>query len=140
MGALATGGGGEVLVDTNVVSELMRVAPAPKVGAWAAGQARFDLSVITLEEIHFGLAVRRSARLERWLEDFVARYCDVLPVNNRIARRSAELRAEAVDRGRQRTQADMLIAATAAEHDLVLVTRNERDFEGCGIRVHNPFR
>jgi len=129
-----------MLVDTNVVSELIRVAPAPKVSAWAAGQARFDLSVVSLEEIRYGLAVRRSARLEHWFEDFITRYCDVLPVTSRIARRSAELRAEAGDRGRQRTQADMLIAATAAEHDLALVTRNERDFEGCGIRVHNPFK
>jgi predicted nucleic acid-binding protein len=128
-----------MLVDTNVVSELMRVAPAPKVSEWAAGQARFDLSVISLEEIRFGLAVRRSARLERWFEDFVARYCDVLPVNARIAGRSAELRAEAATLGQPRAQADMLIAATAAEHDLVLVTRNVRDFEGCGIRVYNPF-
>ncbi|HEX2879626.1 MAG TPA: PIN domain-containing protein, partial [Polyangiaceae bacterium] len=70
----------------------------------------------------------------------VTKYCDVLPVNARIARRCAELRSEAVSRGQQRTQADMLIAATAAEHDLVLVTRNERDFQGCGIRVCNPFR
>ena len=54
--------------------------------------------------------------------------------------RAAELRAEASSRGHSRTQADMLIAASAAEHDLVLVTRNERDFQGCGIRIHNPFK
>lgn len=129
-----------MLVDSNVVSELMRAVPAPHVGAWAAGQTRFDLSVMSLEELHYGLATRRNARLERWLEHFVVAYCNLLPVTARIARRGAELRAEAAGRGRPRSQADMLIAATAAEHDLVLVTRNEGDFAGCGIRVHNPFK
>jgi predicted nucleic acid-binding protein len=118
----------------------MRAVPAPSVGAWAAGQARFDLSVMSLEELHYGLTARRNVRLERWLEHFVATYCNMLPVTARIARRGAELRAEGAIRGRPRSQADMLIAATAADHDLVLVTRNERDFQGCGIRVYNPFK
>jgi len=128
-----------MLVDTNVVSELMRPAPDANVAAWAARQARFALSVISLEEVFYGLGVRKNARLSDWFERFVATHCDVLPVSLRVARRCAGLRAELSKKGRLRTQADLLIAATAAEHDLVLVTRNERDFSGCGIRVLNPF-
>lgn len=128
-----------MLVDTNVVSELIRPLPDARVSAWAAAQVRFDFSVISLEEVLYGLSVRKSARISRWFEQFVMSYCDVLPVTPPIARRCAELRAELSKKGRPRTQADMLIAATAAEHGLVLVTRNERDFSGCGIRVLNPF-
>jgi predicted nucleic acid-binding protein len=75
----------------------------------------------------------------RWFETFVGDYCEILDVTPRVARRAAELRAVLGARGTPRTQADMLIAATAAEHDLVLVTRTARDFIGCGIRVLNPF-
>jgi predicted nucleic acid-binding protein len=128
-----------MLVDTNVVSELMRPVPEPRVSAWAATQTRFELSVVSLEEILYGLSLRKSARLARWFDAFVVEHCDVLPISVGIARRCAELRASLRAKGRTRIQADMLIAATAAEHDLVVVTRNERDFSGCGIRVLNPF-
>lgn len=128
-----------MLVDTNVISELMRPAPNPKVSAWAATQASFDLSVISVEEVLYGLALRRSARLQRWFDDFVSDHCQVLPVTLRIARRAGELRAALAARGHPRTQADLLIAATAAEHALVIATRNERDFTDCGVRVLNPF-
>lgn len=127
------------LVDTNVVSELMRPRPHAAVLAWAEGEERFAISVIALEEIWFGLAARRSARLERWIRDFVADCCEVIPVTAAVARRCAELRASLRQRGHLRTQADMLIAATAYEHDLSLVTRNVRDFEGCGVRLVDPF-
>jgi len=66
-------------------------------------------------------------------------YCDVFPVTVEIARRCGAMRARLRAAGALRTQADMLIAATALEHDLVLVTRNERDFDGCGLRLVNPF-
>lgn len=63
----------------------------------------------------------------------------MLPVTPEIASLAGTLRGKMRADGETRTQADMLIAATARLHDLVLVTRNERDFQGCGIRVLNPF-
>ena len=63
----------------------------------------------------------------------------VLPVTGTIARRAGELRAAFAGRGMARSQPDMLIAATAQVHALTLVTRNVRDFDGCGIAVLNPF-
>ena len=128
-----------MLVDTNVISELMRPRPNAKVQAWAERQEAFDLSVVCVEEILFGLRARPSSRLLSWFEEFVDHYCRVLPISAAIARRSAEVRAELRARGKPRTQADMLIAATAFEHGVALVTRNVKDFEGCGIPLLNPF-
>jgi predicted nucleic acid-binding protein len=128
-----------MLVDTNVVSELMRPRPSSRVLTWAKGQQRFQLSVVSLEEITFGLAARPNTRVEEWFQTFVGEHCDVMDVTAAIARRCGRIRAELRSRGAQRTQADMLIAATASEHGLVLVTRNVRDFDGCGIALLNPF-
>jgi predicted nucleic acid-binding protein len=128
-----------VLVDTNVISELMRPRPAQRVLAWAAKQERFSLSVVTVEELQFGLSAKPSARMDAWLERFVERHCEVLPVTYEIARRCGAMRAAHRLEGRPRTQADMLIAATAWEHRLPLATRNRADFHGCGIRIVDPF-
>ena len=127
------------LIDTNVLSELMRARPDALVASWARSLTAMTISVITLEEIEFGLALRPSARLERWWRSFSEGYCEILPISPAIARRAAHLRATHRLRGRQRTQVDMLIAATAHEHQITLATRNQRDFAGCGIRCVNPF-
>lgn len=127
------------LCDTNVLSELVRREPDARVLAWSREVSSLALSAITIEEISFGLAARPNRRVQSWLEAFVASYCDVLPVTQGIARRAGELRGELRSYGRTRTQADMLIAATAQVHQLTLVTRNRRDFEGCGISVLDPF-
>jgi predicted nucleic acid-binding protein len=128
-----------MLVDTNVISELMRPRPASRVVEWTEGQESMSLSVITLEEVLVGLAHRPSERLSRWFERFVVDHCEVLPITGRIARRCALLRGEFRRAGKQRTQADMLIAATALEHNLALATRNTKDFAGCGVALVNPF-
>ena len=127
------------LADTNAVSELMRPRPQPSVTAWAEAQERIALSVITIEELRFGLTLRPSAQLERWLARFVAARVEVLPIDQRIVERAGDLRARLRLAGHTRTQADMLIAATAAHHGLTLVTRNTRDFAGCGLRLLDPW-
>jgi toxin FitB len=128
-----------MLVDTNVVSELMRARAAPAVVAWAEQQERMSLSVVTLEEILVGLAHRPSERMARWFEAFVTARCELLAVTPSIARRCAALRGSLRRGGKQRTQADMLIAATALEHGLALATRNTKDFEGLAVPIVNPF-
>jgi predicted nucleic acid-binding protein len=75
----------------------------------------------------------------RWLDAFVDARPIVLDVTAAIARASGDLRAAREARGRRVAQADMLIAATAPAHGLTLVTRNRRDFEGCGVAVVDPF-
>jgi predicted nucleic acid-binding protein len=127
------------LVDTNVVSELMRPRPTPRVVEWMKDLEAIAMSVVSIEEIVFGLVLRPRSRMERVFDDF-SKLCTIIPITEAIARRCSTMRALQRARGHARTQADMLIAATAAEHGAILVTRNVRDFEGCGIRVLDPFR
>ncbi|MFO1431202.1 MAG: type II toxin-antitoxin system VapC family toxin [Candidatus Competibacteraceae bacterium] len=126
------------LVDTNIISELSRLHPNAGVLNWAQGISRFAISVISLDEIFFGLAWHPNARVRSWMEGFFQRH-EVLSVDETVARRAGELRGQFSARGIVRSQADMLIAATAQVHQLTLTTRNTRDFEGCGIGLLNPF-
>ena len=128
-----------VLVDTNVLSELAKRKPDEGVVAWAAGVHRFSLSVITMEELIYGLAWKPNGRVQEWLESFFESYARILPVTESIARRTGILRGQFQARGIVRTQADLFIASTASEHGLTVVTRNTKDFDGCGVAVLNPF-
>src|SRR5947208_12007 len=115
------------LTDTNVLSELVKARPNPGVLSWAAGIERISISVVTLEEIMFGLAWKPNRRVQEWFEDFFAEACEVVPVTQPIAHRAGVIRGEMRARGITRSQADTLIAATAQVLDLTLVTRNVRD-------------
>jgi hypothetical protein len=126
------------LADTNIISELSRPRPNAGVLAWAQHISRLAISVISVDEIFFGLAWHPNARVRGWMEGFFQRH-EVLAIDEGVARRADELRGQFVARGIVRGQADMLIAATAQAHQLTLVTRNTRDFEGCGIGLLNPF-
>ena len=128
-----------MLVDTNVLSELSRARPDPSVLVWAGTVDHVHLSVVTVEEVQFGLACRPNTRVSGWFDVFLAESATVLPITDEIARRAGALRGQLRARGQERTQADMLIAATAAVHRLTIVTRNTKDFAGCGLPVLNPF-
>lgn len=129
-----------MLVDTNVLSELARPSPDPHVLRWAAGiPLPLSISVVTLEEVSYGLAWRPNTEIRSWFETFLGESFEVLPVTAAIATRAGELRGRLRCDGQQRTQADMLIAATAQVHQLPLATRNVRDFDRCGIPLVNPF-
>jgi predicted nucleic acid-binding protein len=127
------------LIDTNVLSELTRKAPADKVIAWLDEVGRVSISAISLEEIYFGLAMRPLPKMQLVLEKYIEGYCTVLAVTSSIARMAGLLRGQLGRRGHVREQGDMLIAATAATHGLTLATRNVRDFAGCSVTLHNPF-
>jgi predicted nucleic acid-binding protein len=131
-----------MLVDTNVISELPRPRPSARVLQWFAAQPTIHVSVITLEELEFGVARAAPAarpRLARWLDALLASKPVLLDVTPAVARAAGKLRAAREARGRRVAQADMLIAATAIAHGLTLVTRNARDFEGCGVSLLDPF-
>lgn len=97
------------------------------------------MSVIIIEEIADGLASKPNASVQKWFQDFLKDYCQVLAITPEIAQHSGEVRGQLRTKGKPRTQADMLIAATAQLHQLTLVTRNTRDFEDCSISLLNPF-
>ena len=127
------------LCNTNLISELARPQPNPGVLAWAAKVSSISLSVITVEEIFYGLSAKPNLKIQSWFEGFMEQYCNLLPITPAIAKRSGELRGQLRSQGKTHTQADMMIAATAQIHQLTLVTRNIRDFDGCGIPLLNPF-
>lgn len=132
------------LVDTNALSELRRKAPDANVVAWFAKRppVTLYLSVLTLGEIRKGVdgvadTPRRQA-LTDWLETDLPLFFTgrVLSVNATVADRWGRLVAAA---GRPLPAIDSLLAATALTHDLVLVTRNTKDFSGLPVQLFNPW-
>ncbi|HRE55891.1 MAG TPA: PIN domain-containing protein [Candidatus Competibacter sp.] len=127
------------LIDTNIVSELLRPRPNQGVLLWAAEQSLVGISAVTVEEAIYGLMRKANHRLLEGFEARIAEQCHIFPTTELIARRAGILRGQFSIHGIVRDQADMLIAATAQVHQLTLVTRNTRDFESCGIGLLNPF-
>jgi predicted nucleic acid-binding protein len=135
------------LLDTNCVSELVRVRPESRVVEWfeSTEESILYLSVLTFGEIRKGLASlapsRKRASLESWLEaDLNTRFQGrVLPVDQAVADRWGWLAAEAKRRGKPLAVVDGLLAATALQHNLTLVSRNTADFHGVAVDVFNPW-
>ena len=135
------------LLDTNVISELVRPEPHPRVVAWVAAQSALDLhlSVLTLGEIGQGVGAMpegtRRERLARWLEHDLPRQFRgrLLDADARVARRWGELGAAARRGGRPLPTVDGLLLATAAVHGLALATRNVRDCAERGVDVIDPW-
>lgn len=127
------------LLDTNVISEVMRREPDAAAYRWFQTLEEVVTSVICLEELVFGLRRRSAFGKEAWLRRMLADVGRVLPVSDAAAQWSGEKCALLQARGRTIHQADALIAACAWEHGLILATRNTTDFSGFGIPVLNPF-
>jgi predicted nucleic acid-binding protein len=133
------------LLDTNIPSEIRRGSRANAgVVRWidSVGAEGLHLSVISVLELRYGAArlesddPRQAHRLHEWIDQdvlpiFATR---ILPVNLQIVELCARLHLP-----HRREDGDALIAATALHHDLTIVTRNERHFEGTGTRILNPW-
>ncbi len=127
------------LCDTNIISELVRPFPNSGVVAWNKTVTVINLSVISVEEIYYGLTAKPNSKIQNWFENFLRIQCQILPITLEIAQCGGELRGMLRTQGKPRSQADILIAATARVHNLTLVTRNSKDFENCDISILNPF-
>jgi len=131
------------LVDANVLSEPTRSVPDPRVVEWLLANER-DIAVdpTILGEVRFGILLlpqgKRRARLERWFAAGVQRLV-CLPWEAETGLRWAKLLAALRASGRAMPIKDSLIASTALVHDLVVATRNRRDFEYAGIEIVDPF-
>ena len=128
-----------VLADTNVISEFVKSTPDAQVMRWLQTVQLMAISAITLEEAHFGLAWQPNTRKLALFSALVQSMHMVYPITPVIAQRGGVLSGQFQAQGIARSAPDMLIAATAIEHQLVLATRNVRDFMGCGVQVVNPF-
>ena len=128
-----------VLADTNVISEFVKSTPDEQVMRWLQSVQLMAISAITLEEAHFGLGWQPNPRKLALFNALVERLHAVYPITPAIAQRGGALRGQFQAQGSTRSAPDMLIAATAIEHQLVLATRNVRDFLGYGVQIVNPF-
>lgn len=135
------------LLDTPVVSELVRKNPSAGVLKWidAQDEASLHLSVLTIGELEKGVArlpaSARRNRLQSWIRrDLAERFGGrLLPIDARTAARWGSITGESEKRGRPLPVIDCLIAATALVHGLRVVTRNVGDFERCGAACVNPW-
>ena len=130
------------LIDTNVLSALQKRERSPEVFQWISDQRRMDLylSVVSVGEIQRGIAKQQrrdppfACKLAVWLNTVIGSYGDrILAVDLSTARRWGRLSDEIGNKGD-----DLLIAATALEHDLTVVTRNVKHFQPTGVKVLNP--
>jgi toxin FitB len=136
------------LLDTNCISEVVRIAPEPRVMAWidATDESLLYLSVLTLGEIRKGLAAlpqaKRRTQLETWLDvELRARFSGkILSVDSHVADRWGWLTATAKRAGKALSVVDGLLAATALHHNLTLVSRNVSDFAPLHVSVLNPWQ
>ncbi len=136
-----------ILLDTNVVSELIRKAPEPAVTSWVSDHPLYDLffSAVSEAELRFGAAILPPGRrrdtlfleIDAMLRDaFEDR---VLPFDSDAARAYGDIAAVRRSAGRPVAPADCQIAAIAASRDMAVATRNVRDFEEMGIEIVDPW-
>ena len=135
------------LVDTNVISEVLRPLPDPQVIAWSqrVSKVRLFLSVVSFGEMRKGLTIMpagaRRSQLEKSIDGLIRAWFAnrILPMTQSIANRWGALEGQRQLMGRPLHVPDAQIAATGLEHGLTLVTRNVMDFEGIGVTILNPW-
>ena len=136
------------LLDTCVLSECVKKIPNPKVVQWINQQQAEQLfiSQISIAEIKKGLhkikAVQpdRYYKLQQWLHSIEATFFSrILPITETILNDWSEITADAELQGKKLAVMDSLIATTAYQHKLVLVTRNVEDFKMTPVQILNPF-
>ncbi|MFZ1389851.1 MAG: type II toxin-antitoxin system VapC family toxin [Thiolinea sp.] len=136
-----------ILLDTNIISDLMRPSPQASVVAWLNAQEPLDvhISVITIAEIEYGLKVlpegQKRWSLQQKFEWFVAQGFEgrILDFTETAAHHYADIMAHRRSLGMPMSVPDGQIAAIARTHRFKLATRNIKDFEECGLVLVNPF-
>jgi predicted nucleic acid-binding protein len=136
-----------ILLDTNVISEIVKPAPSPAVISWLNDQdsATLYISTIVLAEIGYGVEAlpegKRKQTLSAGVDSFVDRaFVDrILAFDRDAAKLYGTLMAARRRAGQPLSAPDGQIAATASSHGFQLATRNIRDFTNCGLVLVNPF-
>jgi len=136
-----------IVLDTNVLSEVLRPEPAPRVLAWLDEQPANSVftTAVTQGEILYGIRLLVDGRRRRKLWDAANAIFDdefagrVLSFDSEAAGHYADIGASRRAAGRPISQFDATIAAITRSHGATLATRNTKDFEDCGIEVVNPW-
>jgi len=136
-----------IVLDTNIISEVMRPKPNDAVLNWLNQQDSFQLYVssISIAEIGYGLRiladVKRRSLLQFRFEQFIAQGFDsrILDFNHAAALQYAEIMASKRAQGSPMSFPDAQIAAIARTHHFKLATRNSKDFTNCDLELINPF-
>ena len=137
-----------ILLDTNVLSEMMRPLPEPLVSAWVDNQPEEELwtASIVLAELHSGVDLMPIGRRQKALREAVEEMIvgdlrgRIFKFDENAARRYGQIFSHRQKIGRPIKEMDALIAATALANGASLATRNIADFENCGIALVNPWQ
>jgi len=136
------------LLDTNILSEIRRLKPEPRVLTFISDRPLEQLyvSAVTLAELRFGIELlsegsSRRDELNHWLTNTIRPMFDqrVLPITEEIMFRWRILVEEGRKAGHTFSQPDLIIAATALQHGFTMVTRDRGDFEKSGVAIVNPW-
>ncbi|HWM89477.1 MAG TPA: type II toxin-antitoxin system VapC family toxin [Thermoanaerobaculia bacterium] len=136
-----------IVLDTNVVSEMMRATPAPNVVAWLNGQdvSLLFLTAVTVGEVRYGLRALPQGKRRRFLEEGFERILAeafagrILAFDEAAARRYGEIMGQRKETGRPLAILDGQIASIAWSNGCSVASRNVQDFMECGVEVINPF-
>jgi len=135
------------LLDTCVISELVKATPDENVINWINNtpDERLFLSVITIGEIRKGLTKlpdsKKKYRLTNWLNTLLENYeARIYPVDLAVAESWGTIQGKAENNGTPVASVDSLIAAVAQTHNLIIVTRNEKDFAATNVTIVNPWK
>ena len=137
-----------IILDTNVLSELMKKAPDMEVVKWADGLAyeSFWITSITVMEIQYGINLlptgKRKASLQQNFEDVLSKsfYNRIADFDSEAGKKAAMIGAKFKSVGKNVNLYDIQIVGTALMRGGVVATRNEKDFRDCGVEIINPWK
>ena len=137
-----------IVLDTNIISEMMKPAPATKVMAWIDAQdiTQLYISATTIAEITYGLVVLADGKRRRFLEELFEKAIHegfkerILDFDESAAHLYGIIMGRRKESGHPMSILDGQIAAIACANDSILATRNIKDFQNCNLELINPFK
>lgn len=135
-----------IILDTNILSELIKLRPNEQMMSWSAGFTDKDFAVtaITVGELFYGLGMLPDGKRKRTLARLIVRELEpfsdrILPFDNASAMHYAHIKFARREAGHPISEQDAMIAAIARAHGATLATRNVKDFEDTGVELVNPW-